>query len=141
MDYSLFSDAARTVNWGQTPGTDTVAGTGTAAAQVITIYARLPAQYPSPGSYADTIVATVSGTGTGTPTVSFSITAVITATCTISANNLNFGTYAGVQLSSTATVTPTCTNTTAYTIGLEAGQASGATVTTRRMDGPSRGPH
>ncbi len=134
VNYSLFRDAARTANWGQTPGTDTVAGTGTGSAQTITIYARLPSQYPSPSTYTDTIVATVSDAGTAT--ASFPVSAMVSPTCTISSSNLNFGTYVGAQLSSTATLTATCTNTTAYTIGLGAGQAPGATVTTRKMEGP-----
>lgn len=60
LSYSLTSDAARAVNWGQTIGTDTVAGTGSGAAQALTVYGRIAAvQRVKPGSYADTIVATV----------------------------------------------------------------------------------
>jgi spore coat protein U-like protein len=60
LSYSLFSDAARTVNWGQTIGTDTVTGTGNGAAQPITVYGQVAAaQYVAPGAYADTITATV----------------------------------------------------------------------------------
>jgi spore coat protein U-like protein len=36
-----------------------------------------------------------------------------------------------------STVTVTCTNTTPYNIGLSAGLATGATVTTRSMTGPA----
>jgi spore coat protein U-like protein len=136
VNYALFRDAARTSNWGQTSPTDTVPGTGTGAGQEISVYARLPAQYPAPASYADTIVATVTGTDTGGPTVSFAVTALVTPTCTVVANNLNFGTYAGRQLAASTSIPATCTNTTAYSVGLGPGQAVGATVTTRRMDGP-----
>jgi len=60
LGYSLFSDAARTVNWGQTIGTDTVTGTGNGSAQVLTVYGDVAAgQYVAPGSYTDTITATV----------------------------------------------------------------------------------
>lgn len=60
LGYSLFSDSARTVNWGQTVGTDTVAGTGNGSAQALTVYAQVAAgQYVAPGAYADTITATV----------------------------------------------------------------------------------
>ena len=60
LAYTLTSDAARVVNWGQTIGTDTVAGTGNGAAQVFTVYGRIAAgQLVLPGSYTDTIVATV----------------------------------------------------------------------------------
>jgi spore coat protein U-like protein len=60
LGYSLFSDAARTTNWGQTIGTDTVAGTGNGSAQVLTVYGNVAAgQYVAPGAYTDTITATV----------------------------------------------------------------------------------
>jgi spore coat protein U-like protein len=60
LGYALFSDSARTVNWGQTIGTNTVTGTGNGAAQPITVYGQVPAaQFVAPGAYADTITATV----------------------------------------------------------------------------------
>jgi spore coat protein U-like protein len=59
-NYALFSDSAYTVNWGQTPGTDTVAATGTSSVAQTTVYGQIPAgQYPAPGSYSDTVTATV----------------------------------------------------------------------------------
>ena len=60
LSYALFSDSARTVNWGQTIGTDTVTGTGNGSIQAITVYGQAAAaQYVAPGAYADTITATV----------------------------------------------------------------------------------
>ena len=60
INYSLFSDSARTSNWGQTISTDTVAGTGNGSAQNYTVYGRIPTQTtPAPGSYSDTITVTV----------------------------------------------------------------------------------
>jgi spore coat protein U-like protein len=60
LSYALYSDTARSVNWGNTAGVDTVAGTGTGTAQSFTVYGRIPAsQYPSAASYADTITATL----------------------------------------------------------------------------------
>jgi len=60
LNYNLFSDSARTLNWGQTVGTDTVTGTGSGSSQSLTVYGQLPAsQYVAPGAYADTITATV----------------------------------------------------------------------------------
>jgi len=60
LTYAMFTDAARTLNWGGTIGTDTVPGTGNGAAQAITVYGQVPAgQYVAPGAYADTITATV----------------------------------------------------------------------------------
>ncbi len=58
--YALYQDTGYTTNWGNTPGTDTVAGTGNGAAQILTVYGKINAgQYPAPGSYSDTVTATV----------------------------------------------------------------------------------
>jgi spore coat protein U-like protein len=55
--YFLYRDAARTLNWGNTVGTDTESGTGTGSAQTITVYGRVPASQPAgPGGYRDTII-------------------------------------------------------------------------------------
>ena len=60
MNYSLFRDAARTLNWGNTIGTNTVAGTGTGADQAVIVYGRIPGGQSVPsGSYADTVAITV----------------------------------------------------------------------------------
>ena len=60
LNYALFSDASRTVNWGQTIGTDTVTGTGNGTAQAISVFGRLSSgQFVAPGAYTDTITATV----------------------------------------------------------------------------------
>ena len=60
VNYSLFSDSLRTVNWGNTVGTDTVASTGNGASQSFTVYGRVPAQTtPTPAAYTDTVTVTV----------------------------------------------------------------------------------
>lgn len=60
LGYKLFRDSGRTLNWGNTVGTDTVSGTGSGSVQSLTVYGQLPGgQYVAPGSYADTITATV----------------------------------------------------------------------------------
>ncbi len=60
LSYLLFSDPSRTVNWGQTVGSDTVTGTGNGALQALTVYGQTPAgQYLAPGSYTDTVIATI----------------------------------------------------------------------------------
>lgn len=60
LNYSLFSDSGRTVNWGNTVPTDTVGGTGSGAAQTLNVYGRIPgSQYVAIGHYTDTITATV----------------------------------------------------------------------------------
>ena len=72
-----------------------------------------------------------------TATTTFSVTATVQATCLISGNNLGFGTYTGSAVAATTTLSVTCTNGTTYNVGLNAGTASGATVTTRAMTGPA----
>lgn len=61
INYSLFRDTGRTQNWGETIGTDTVAGTGNGGAQNYTVYGRIPGPQttPSPGVYTDTITVTI----------------------------------------------------------------------------------
>lgn len=61
VTYGLYKDTNRLQPWGDanTPGS-TVAGTGTGTAQALTVYGRVPAQTtPSPGTYTDTVVVTL----------------------------------------------------------------------------------
>src|SRR5262249_9336857 len=60
IQHSLYSNSARTTNWGNTVGTDTVASAGTGSSQSFTVYGRIPTQTtPSPDTYTDTITVTV----------------------------------------------------------------------------------
>ena len=60
LSYSIYSDAGRVTNWGNTVGTDTVSSIGNGAAQSFTAYGRIPVQTtPTPGAYTDTITVTV----------------------------------------------------------------------------------
>lgn len=60
LNYDLFTDSARTHNWGNIVDTDTVEMTGTGLGQTLTVYGQISAgQYFSPGLYTDTITATV----------------------------------------------------------------------------------
>jgi spore coat protein U-like protein len=60
VTYGLYQNAARSLPWGSTIGTNTVSGTGSGFAQAFTVYGRVPPQAtPSPGTYTDTIVITV----------------------------------------------------------------------------------
>ncbi len=93
------------------------------------MYGRIAAnQYPTPGTYTDTV---------SSATASFTITATVQARCTVTATDLAFGNYSGTLINATSTITATCTKTTAYNVGLNAGTATGATVTSRKMTGPS----
>jgi spore coat protein U-like protein len=60
LGYSLYSNSAMTANWGQTVGVDTVSGTGNGLPQSLTVYGKIPGgQTVVPGSYTDTITATI----------------------------------------------------------------------------------
>lgn len=59
VPYGLYRDAARTLFWGRVPGTNTLAGIGSAATQSIPVFGRVPATNVPAGVYLDTITATV----------------------------------------------------------------------------------
>ncbi|MBV9016942.1 MAG: spore coat U domain-containing protein [Alphaproteobacteria bacterium] len=60
VTYGLFQDSGHSTNWGNTVGTDTVAGTGNGSAQTLTVYGHIaPQTTPQPGAYADTVNVTV----------------------------------------------------------------------------------
>ena len=61
VNYQLYTDSARTLAWGDgTGGTTRATGTGTGLAQGVTVYGRVPSQTtPRPGSYGDTVTATI----------------------------------------------------------------------------------
>jgi spore coat protein U-like protein len=60
VGYGLFQDSGHATNWGNTVGTDTVAGTGNGSTQTVTVYGRIaPQTTPQPGAYADTVNVTV----------------------------------------------------------------------------------
>jgi spore coat protein U-like protein len=61
ITYGLYQDSGRAVPWGDSVGVNTMAGTGSGLAQTFTVYGRVPAQNtPSPGTYSDTVVLTIS---------------------------------------------------------------------------------
>ncbi|MGH6617112.1 Csu type fimbrial protein [Sphingomonas sp.] len=71
-----------------------------------------------------------------TTTTTFPVTATVLKACVVSANPLPFGNYdptATTPVDATTTLSVLCTVGTSFTVGLNAGTASGATVTTRRM--------
>jgi spore coat protein U-like protein len=61
ISYKLFSDAARSSAWGDgTALGSTVSGTGSGGSQTFTVYGQtLAGTAPTPGSYSDTVVVTV----------------------------------------------------------------------------------
>ena len=59
VPYQLYSDSARTAVWGETTGTDTVAGTGSGAVQPYSVFGRVAsANFPA-ASYLDVVTATI----------------------------------------------------------------------------------
>lgn len=63
IGYQLYQDASHTLPWGATLGTNTQAGTGTGAAVQYTVYGQilnLSTNNAAPGSYLDTVTATIS---------------------------------------------------------------------------------
>lgn len=60
VQYRLFRDTGRTQNWGNTPATDTVSGSGNGSAQSITVYGRvIPQTTPAAGAYSSNVIATI----------------------------------------------------------------------------------
>ncbi len=143
LGYGLYIDTGHTVNWGNTSGSNSVTGTGNGHAQTVTIYAQLPSNQYAPGgennNFSDTIqAAIVSPTGLfTTATVNFNISAKGSSSCAISAGPLAFPNYTGSLINATSTISVTCTSGTPYNVGLNAGTATGATVTKRSMTGPA----
>lgn len=60
INYSLYTDSARTSVWGNSIGSNTQHAVGNGAAQNYTVFGRVPVQaMPAPGAYTDTITVTV----------------------------------------------------------------------------------
>jgi spore coat protein U-like protein len=79
----------------------------------------------------------VSAVMAATQTTTFPVTARVAAECQIdSADDLNFGLYIGRRVDAKSDIAVTCTRSTTYDVGLDAGTSQGATVTTRKMTGP-----
>lgn len=60
IGYSLYTDAARSLVWGNTVNTNTMSASGNGAAQTYTVYGRVPLQdTPAAGTYTDTVTVTL----------------------------------------------------------------------------------
>jgi len=159
LRYGLFSDAAASVPWGSGawPGgsaspvgfniTLSAGGTGSHSA---TIFGRVysgqataaPVAYSSSFSGTDArirygLLSFLLGCDllTVTQTTSFTVTANVPATCRITTSDLNFGAVGLLAAPQDAltTLAPTCTNGTAYQIGLDGGLSGASDPTLRRM--------
>jgi len=161
LNFDLYQNAALTQEWGNyassylgggNQSAFTTDGSGNLSA-TITVYAVLNGsqQTAVPGSYSESFsggatnelqYGSTSGncpTGSSTSQYSFTVSATLVAGCSVSATTLNFGSTGilASAVNATSTVTATCTSTTPYNIGLNAGTATGATVTTRKMTNAS----
>jgi spore coat protein U-like protein len=79
---------------------------------------------------------TVAGSAlAATTTTTFQVTANVNAQCSITAANLGFGPVdpIGADVDATTTLSVKCTKNSAYTVGLDAGTTSGATIAQRKM--------
>lgn len=75
------------------------------------------------------------GSFAASTTTTFQVTANVAAQCNVSAANLAFGAVdpLGGNVDQTTTVTVKCTKNSAYTVGLNAGATSGASIAQRLM--------
>ena len=77
----------------------------------------------------------------GTATATFLVSLTITSSCTVSANALAFGSKGLLTTAATGstTLSVTCSNTTPYNIGLNAGTGTGSTASARLLTGTTTG--
>jgi spore coat protein U-like protein len=97
-------------------------GQGGTLSQNVTMYGAVDAsQSVAPGTYTDTLQATVYWAGGNSPASNVAIQVTAPATCAASAGALGFGNYTGVVVQAQATLTTTCSLSTPYTIALAGG--------------------
>lgn len=72
-------------------------------------------------------------TSAGTATANLTISATVAAACAVTGNALPFGTYTGSQVDISATITVLCTFGLPYSISLDKGKGTSASVTARKM--------
>src|ERR1700712_238081 len=68
-----------------------------------------------------------------TATTTIAVSALVLSFCTIVALPLTFGNYTSALISTSSSVTVTCSNGTTYNVGLDVGSGTGASVATRKM--------
>ena len=81
----------------------------------------------------------VSSANAAAATTTIPVTATVVQSCTITSDPIPFGNYNGISgalLDVAATMSPTCTSGTAYSIGLNGGVGVGATAGMRKLSGP-----
>ncbi|MFZ6639666.1 spore coat U domain-containing protein [Undibacterium sp. TC4M20W] len=68
-----------------------------------------------------------------------SVSSTVLSACSVTGSSLAFGSYTNTQIDNSAAVSITCTNGTAYNVGLDAGGGSGASTAVRKMTGSISG--
>lgn len=159
LQYQLYQDAARTVSWGHVsatslgaPGTlDILLPPLSTTSASKTIYAKIlgSQQTVRGGSYTSlftsaqtrfnvasyTVFAPACTSVTNNPvSPTFSVNAFVDRTCTVSAQNLNFGSHGVLrtQTDASSQLSVNCTSGLPYTVGLNGGLSNQA-PTARRM--------
>ncbi|MBA4223565.1 MAG: spore coat protein u [Methylobacterium sp.] len=159
LHYGLFSDAAASVPWGSggwpAGGASavgfnlTLSASGTGSRSV-TIYGRVYSGQATaaPVTYSSSFAGTDARVRYGllsfllgcelltvTQSTSFTVSANVPATCRVTTSDLNFGSVGVLATPQDAftTLAPTCTNGTAYQIGLNGGLSGATNPTMRRM--------
>lgn len=159
LHYGLFSDAAASAPWGSGAWpaggasavgfnlTLSVSGTGSRS---VTIYGRVYSGQPAaaPVTYSSSFSGTDARIRYGLlsfllgcelltviQSTSFTVSANVPATCRVTTSDLSFGSVGVLAAPQDAftTLAPTCTNGTAYQIGLNGGLSGATNPTTRRM--------
>lgn len=148
LNFNHYTTAAHSTVWGDgTGGTATIpgsftvpSGSNSSGSQTQTVYGLIgAAQNVTPASYATLLPITVTvNCSTCSPTTStttFNTTASVAAQCNLSAANLPFGAVnpLSTQVDATTTLTVNCTKNSPYTVGLDAGVTTGATIAQRLM--------
>ena len=159
LHYGLFSDAAASVPWGSggwpAGGASavgfnlTLSASGTGSRSV-TIYGRVYSGQATaaPVTYSSSFAGTDARVRYGllsfllgcelltvTQSTSFTVSANVPATCRVTTSDLNFGSVGVLAAPQDAftTLAPTCTNGTAYQIGMNGGLSGATNPTMRRM--------
>ncbi len=81
------------------------------------------------------VMTAVQAQASTTRTATFLVSLTLTSDCQISTNPLNFGSSGVLQaaINQTATLNVTCSSSTPYNIGLDAGSVTGSTVAARLL--------
>jgi spore coat protein U-like protein len=83
------------------------------------------------------ILCSPAASSAATASATFNVTAAVVPTCLVSASTVAFGSYNGAQVDANGSVNVTCTNLAPYSVELDTGTGSSATIAVRKMTGPA----